>query len=50
MRPSGIGREERAIRVALAYGLMTRQEFDARYQELLKAGKITRDGRPLKCQ
>jgi hypothetical protein len=46
-RPCQIGSEERRIREALAYGLITFQEFEFKYCELLKAGKITRDGRIL---
>ena len=47
-RPCRVGPEERRIREALAYGLITFQEFEAKYRELLKAGKITRDGRVIR--
>lgn len=43
-RPCSIGREEKAIRDALAYGKMTFAEYEIKYNKLLKEGKITRSG------
>jgi hypothetical protein len=44
-RPSQISREESELRWSLFGGLITREEFDRQYAELLKQGKITRGGR-----
>lgn len=47
-RPCSIGKEEKAIRDALAYGKMTFEEFEIKYNKLLKEGKIIRSGRVVK--
>jgi hypothetical protein len=46
-RPSSISRDERELRDRVWRGLITFVEFEDKYRELLKAGKITRDGRRL---
>jgi hypothetical protein len=46
-RPSSIGREELRLREALAHSLITFEQFEQKYQVLLREGKITRDGRKL---
>lgn len=40
-----IGREEKDLRDALAFGLITKEMFEAEYARLLAEGKITRGGR-----
>lgn len=40
-----MSREEEELRWKLASGHITFAEFEQRYKELLKAGKIKRDGR-----
>lgn len=40
--PQNIGREEEDIRWDLAFGKITQQEFDERYEELEKQGKVWR--------
>ena len=47
-RPCRTGREERDLREKLYHGLVTFVEFEDKYRELLKAGKITRDGKLIK--
>jgi len=47
-RPCSIGKEEMAIRDALAYGKITFAEFEKKYNKLLKEEKITRNGRVVK--
>jgi len=47
-RPSQIGREEEDLRWALASGHITFCQFEKRYNQLLKEGKIIRSGRTLK--
>jgi hypothetical protein len=44
-RPSSISRDERELRDRVWRGLITFVEFEDKYRELLKAGKITRDGK-----
>jgi hypothetical protein len=41
-RPCCTGREENEVRKALAYGEITRKEFDARMAELEAAGLVYR--------
>ena len=47
-RPSAITREEEELRWKLANGHITFEQFEQRYKELLKAGKIQRNGRVVK--
>lgn len=47
-RPSSIGREEEALRWQLAFGKITFKQFERRYKELKKQGKIQRDGKVVK--
>ncbi len=47
-RPCQTSREEYDLRHALAFGLITKEQFDTRYNELLMAGRITRSGRVLR--
>lgn len=44
-RPSQTGREEENLRYCLAIGKITFLQFERRYNELLKEGKVTRSGR-----
>ncbi len=44
-RPCSIGKEEKAIRDALAWGKISFAEFEEKYNQLKREGKITRDGR-----
>ena len=44
-RPSSTTREEEQLRWKLAEGRITFDEFERRYKELLRAGKIKRNGR-----
>lgn len=44
-RPRSISREEEELRYAYAYSKMTFKEFERRYKQLVKEGKIVRDGR-----
>jgi hypothetical protein len=44
-RPCQTGREERDLRHALAFGLITKEMFEARYEELVQKHKIIRSGR-----
>lgn len=44
-RPSFIGREEYDLRHDLAFGYITREEFDRKYESLRREGKVTRDGK-----
>jgi len=41
-RPFSTTREERELRAAYMYGEITLEEFDRRYKELQKQGKIVR--------
>lgn len=47
-RPCQTGREEYDLRHALAFGFITKEQFDTRYAELMAAGRITRSGRVLR--
>ncbi len=47
-RPSSITREEESLRWQLAFGKITFQQFEKKYKELLKEGKIKRNGRIIK--
>jgi len=47
-RPSSITREEENLRWKLAFGHITFEQFERKYKELLKAGKIKRNGRVIK--
>lgn len=47
-RPSSTTREEYDLRCKYAAGEMSFEEFERRYKELLKAGKIKRNGRIIK--
>lgn len=47
-RPYSTTREERNLRDALAWGLITFKEYERKYNILLKQGKIRRNGRILK--
>lgn len=44
-RPPQISREEEELRWELARGLITKEMFDTRYNELMAAGRITRSGK-----
>lgn len=44
-RPRSISREEEDLRYKYAYGDMTFEQFERRYRELVKEGKIVRSGR-----
>lgn len=44
-RPRSIGPEEERLRYALAFGKITFTQFERRYKQLLREGKIVRDGR-----
>jgi len=44
-RPRGITKEEESLRWAYAFGKMSFDEFERRYNKLLKQGKIRRNGR-----
>lgn len=44
-RPYSTTREERNLRDALAWGKITFDEYEHKYNILLKQGKIRRDGR-----
>ena len=44
-RPSAITREEENLRWKLALGRITFKQFEGRYKQLLKEGKIKRNGR-----
>lgn len=44
-RPCQTGPKEYDLRHALAFGFITKEEFDTRYAELSAAGRITRSGR-----
>lgn len=46
-RPPQISRAEENLRWALAYGKITFQQFEQKYKQLLKEGKIHRSGRHL---
>ena len=47
-RPCSIGKEEKAIRDALAWKKISFKTFERKYNELKKQGKITRNGRVVK--
>lgn len=47
-RPCSIGKEEKAIRDALAWGKITFMEFVKKHSKLLKEDKITRNGRVIR--
>jgi len=42
-----IGKEEQRLRDKYAAGLMSFAQYEKRYKQLLKAGKITRAGRKI---
>ena len=44
-RPRSISPEEERLRYALAFGRITFKQFERKYNQLLKEGKIVRDGR-----
>lgn len=44
-RPKQITKEEEILRWAYAFGKMNFDEFERRYNKLLKQGKICRNGR-----
>ncbi|MFX1452434.1 MAG: hypothetical protein ACFFCM_16460 [Promethearchaeota archaeon] len=47
-RPSAITREEEDLRYALYYKKITFEQFERKYKELMKAGKIKRNGRVIR--
>jgi hypothetical protein len=47
-RPSSTTREEEDLRWKLAFGKITFKQYEKKYKELLKAGKIQRNGRVIK--
>lgn len=47
-RPRQTGNEEHELRLKLADGDISHEEFDREYFKLFKAGKITRGGRVVK--
>ncbi len=47
-RPCETHRDEYDLRHALAFGLITKETYETRYNELMAAGRITRSGRVLK--
>jgi len=47
-RPRQITAQEEDLRYDLAFGLITPEYYQNRYNELLAQGKITRNGRPVK--
>ena len=47
-RPCSIGKEEKVIRNALAWGKITLKHFNKLYNELLDQGKVTRNGRVIR--
>lgn len=44
-RPCRTHPDERTLRFDFAFGIITKEEYEQRYQELVAAGKITRGGR-----
>jgi len=46
-RPCQTDPKEYDLRHALAFGLITKEAYETRYNELLVAGRITRSGRVL---
>lgn len=46
-RPRRTGKSENELRKALAYGDITREEYDRQFQEMLDRNEITRDGRTI---
>ncbi|HUW48068.1 MAG TPA: hypothetical protein VMW36_04910 [Patescibacteria group bacterium] len=47
-RPTQIGKEEELLRWKLAFGKISFAEFEERYNQLLREGKIVRSGRKVK--
>ena len=47
-RPRQTTAQEEDLRYDLAFGLITPEYYQNRYNELLAQGKITRNGRPVK--
>ena len=47
-RPCQTSREEEELRYSLARGEISRKEYDRKYKELLKEGKITRSGKVIR--
>ena len=48
IRPCSVGREELKLRHDRMNGRISDAEFDRGYRKLLKAGKITRNGRVIR--
>jgi len=44
-RPRQVSREEEDLRMDLAYGKISRENFDYLMEELKESGKITRSGK-----
>lgn len=49
-RPCRTHPDEATLRFDFAFGLISKEQYEQRYSELLAAGKITRDGRALREQ